>query len=63
MGTAKREREVKDFRHEEARRKNNPLADIVPAAVRERRTTGRARDRRLALARKTGCAFSEGDSL
>jgi len=48
MSAAKREREVKDFRHEEARRKNNPPAGIAPTyEVRERRTTRYAYDPHL----------------
>jgi len=48
MSVAKREREVKDFRHEEARRKNNPPAGIAPTyEVRERRTTPYAYDPHL----------------
>jgi len=48
MSAAKREREVKDFRHEEARRKNNPPAGVAPTyEVRERLTTRYAYDPHL----------------
>jgi len=43
-----KDQEVNDFRHEEARRKNNPPAGIAPTyEVRERRTTPYAYDPHL----------------